>query len=399
MAKIHPSLKIGTHLARYPIVQGAMAVRVSGGNLAGEVANAGGVGIISSLGLGLTSPHFHSFVQKGEKSEFDVASNHELELGTSPKDTVRRSHFFAANQLALMGELHKARSISPDGIVGVNILVATKDYAVMAQTAAANGADLIITAAGLPLDLPEHTATYPDVALMPMVCGLDAVETICQTWWQRYRRFPDAFVVENSQAAGGHVGTTCETFDSKIEGLLPQIRGYLQHQLKIDIPLIAAGGVWDRSDVDRMLALGADGVQVGTRFITTEECDADRRYKAAHLAARLEDVMIVPSPVGKPARVLRNAFAQAAVTGALGLEKRCIANCLEACLCRDSRKTYCILQALARAANGDVENGLLFSGANVGRAARIMSVAEVMSELTDAPKPVYSLKLEAAQLC
>ena len=356
MTHSHPTLKIGQHIARYPIVQGAMAVRVSGANLAGAVANAGGVGVISSLGLGLHSPYFDT--------------------------KLRRGQFFTANQLALVDELQNARAISPDGILGVNILIATKDYANLAKTAAAHGANLIITAAGLPLDLPTHTADYPDVALVPMVCGLDAVQIICQTWQTQYDRLPDAFIVENSKAVGGHIGTTCETFNSGIEWLLPQIRDYLHNQVGVDIPLIAAGGIWDRSDVDRMLELGASGVQVGTRFITTEECDADRRYKEAHLQSNPTDVVIVPSPVGKPARALRNAFANQAIAASLNLERRCVANCLESCLCRDYRQTYCILQALANAARGDVENGLLFSGANVGRATRIMSIAEVMAELT-----------------
>jgi nitronate monooxygenase len=352
-----PPLKIGQKIACYPIVQGAMAVRVSGARLAGAVANAGGVGVISSLGLGLGSPG----------------------LGTQP----RRSNFFVANQLALIDELQKARAISPTGIIGVNILIATKDYPVSVRTAAANGADLLITAAGLPLDLPAYTANHPEVALVPMVCGLEAVQTICQTWQEKYHRLPDAFIVENSKAVGGHIGTTCEDFNHHIECLIPQIQYYLQHQLRVNIPLIATGGIWDRSDVDRMLALGANGVQVGTRFITTEECDADRRYKAFHLKARQADVVVVPSPVGKPARALRNAFAEQARAASPTLERRCIANCLESCLCRDRRQTYCILQALARAAGGDVEHGLFFSGANVGRAERILSVAEVMAALTE----------------
>ncbi|UBF30631.1 nitronate monooxygenase family protein (plasmid) [Kovacikia minuta CCNUW1] len=351
-----PTLRIGHHIAHYPIVQGAMAVRVSGANLVGAVANAGGVGVISSLGLGLNSPYFN--VQ------------------------IRRGNFFLANQLALIDELQKARALSPTGIIGVNILIATKDYPVTVRTAAENGANLIITAAGLPLDLPEYTANHPEVALVPMVCGLEAVQTICQTWHEKYDRLPDAFIVENSKAVGGHIGTTCEDFDSQIESLTPKIQSYLQHQLQVNIPLIAAGGIWDRSDVDRMLALGASGVQVGTRFITTEECDADRRYKEFHLHARPEDVVIIPSPVGKPARALRNTLAEKAIVASPNLERRCIANCLEHCLCRDSRKSYCILQALANAAHGDVENGLVFSGANVGRADRILSVAEVMAELT-----------------
>lgn len=357
-------LKIGHHTARYPIVQGAMAVRVSGANLAAAVANAGGVGVISSLGLGLNSPYF----------------------GTQP----RRGNFFAANQLALIDELQKARTLSPDGVLGVNILVATKDYSALAQTAAANGVNVIITAAGLPLDLPAYTADYPNVALVPMVCGLEAVQTICQTWLQRYDRLPDAFVVENSKAVGGHVGSTCDDFNSRIESLLPLIQNYLENQLQVQIPLIATGGVWDREDIDRMIALGADGVQIGTRFITTEECDADRRYKEAHLRARSEDVVIVPSPVGKPARALRNSFAKQAIAASPELERQCVANCLESCLCRDKRQAYCILQALATAAQGDVEHGLLFSGANVGRAERIISVAELMAELTEVREAVMA---------
>lgn len=350
----HP-LRIGQHTARYPIVQGAMAVRVSGASLAGAVANAGGVGVISALGLGLNSPYF----------------------GTQS----RRGNFFIANQLALIDELQKARAISPDGVIGTNILIATKDYPVLAQTAAANGANLIITAAGLPLNLPTYVADYPEVALVPMVCGLAAVQTICQTWQQQYDRLPDAFIVENSKTVGGHIGSTCEDFNSRIELLIPQIQTYLLNQFSVNIPLIAAGGIWDKADVDRMVALGASGVQVGTRFITTEECDADRRYKEAHLQARAADVVVVPSPVGKPARALHNTFAERAIAASSDLEQRCIANCLESCLCRDSHETYCILQALANAALGDVENGLIFSGANVGRAERILSVAEVMAEL------------------
>ncbi|HEY9641453.1 MAG TPA: nitronate monooxygenase family protein [Coleofasciculaceae cyanobacterium] len=362
-------MKIGQHIAQHPIVQGAMAVRVSGANLAGAVANAGGVGVISSLGLGLNSPYFEAQGKRG--------------------------NFFNANRLALIDELQKARAISPDGIIGVNILIATRDYPTLARTAAANGANLILTAAGLPLTLPEYTADYPDVALVPMVCGVDAVQTICQTWQQQYHRLPDALIVENAQAVGGHIGTTCETFNDSIAGLMSKILAYL-HQLGANIPLIAAGGIGRRSDVDRMLALGAKGVQVGTRFITTVECDADRRYKEFHLNALPQDRMIVPSPVGKPARALRNAFAEQAVlektvhpnatvrtnAGTSKLERRCIANCLETCLYRDTQQTYCILQALARAAGGDVENGLIFSGTHMGQTERIMSVAEVMAELT-----------------
>ena len=215
MLRSRSPLKIGQHNVCYPIVQGAMAVRVSGASLAGAVANAGGVGVISSLGLGLVSPYFV----------------------TQP----RQGNFFNANQLALIDELQKARAISPDGIIGVNIPIATKDYPVLAKTAAANGANLIVAGAGLPLHLPAYTTDYPEVALVPIVCGLEAVQTICQTWKQQYDRLPDAFVVENSKAVGGHIGSTCEDFSSRIECLIPQIQNYLHNQLQVDIPLIAQG--------------------------------------------------------------------------------------------------------------------------------------------------------------
>lgn len=354
-----PPLRIGQHIANFPIVQGAMAVRVSGSRLAAAVANAGGMGTIASLGLGLVSPYF------------------------DPQDKQR--NFFEANRLALIDELRKARLLSPEGVIGVNVLVATKDYATIAQTAAAHGANFIVAGAGLPLDLPAHTADHPDVALVPMVSSLEMVQTLCRTWQQRYDRLPDAFIVENCRVIGGHFGTQCEQVDRptfSIANVLSEIREYLTQIVGAAIPLIAAGGVWNRADIDCLLAMGANGVQIGTRFIPTIECDGDPRYKAFYLNMQPEDVVVVPSPVGKPARALRNAFSDRVTTRPTELERRCVANCLNACLCRDQRTTYCIIQALARAACGDVEEGLVFSGAHLGQVSQIKSVAEVMSELT-----------------
>lgn len=356
---LHP-LRIGEHIARYPIIQGAMSVGVSGAKLAGAVANAGGVGVIASMGIGLNSPYFHKR---------------------------KRGSFFTANQLALKDELRKARTISPEGIIGVNVLVATRDYLALAQTAAAEGANLIITGAGLPLTLPESTVDYPDVALVPTVANVQAAKLICETWKIQYNRLPDALILENCQKVGGHF-SQCEQANFpgfSIEWVISELREYLVKQ-DIRIPLIISGGIGDRTEIDRILAMGADGVQIGTRFITTEECDADLRYKEYHLGASPEDLVTVPSPVGKPSRALKNAFAEKAITDSSLLERRCIANCLESCLCRDSRKTYCLLQALSKAACGDIENGLIFSGANLGsrntKGDRIISVSELMAELT-----------------
>lgn len=358
-----PSLQIGHHLARYPIIQGGMGIRISGARLAAAVANAGGIGVISAVALGLNSPYF------------DI---------TQPKVRQRREEFFEANRLALIDEIRQARTLSPTGILGINAMVAARDYETLVRTAAAEGINIIISGAGLPLQLPEYTAEYPEVALVPIVSSTRAARIICRKWERQYGRLPDAFVVENPNSAGGHLGAKLEELgdvELEAEQVIPDLLNYLQQDVKQAIPVIAAGGVWDRTDIDRMLALGASGVQIGTRFITTDECDADIRYKEFHLQARSEDVVIVPSPVGMPGRALHNAFVDQAIAGSPDLEKRCLLNCLHACKCRDEQQYFCIVQALDKAARGDVEHGLVFSGSNAGRADRILPVAELMAEL------------------
>jgi NAD(P)H-dependent flavin oxidoreductase YrpB (nitropropane dioxygenase family) len=333
-----------------------MAVGVSGAGLASAVANAGGVGLISSFGIGLNSAY----------------------LGTKYK----KAQIFSANQLALIDQLQKARQISPQGIVGVNVLVASKDYPVLARTAAAQGANLIVTGAGLPLTLPEFVRDYPEVALVPIVANLEAAQVICATWQTQYQRYPDALILEHCRLIGGHFASQCEAMDeSLLSTNFIQLRDYLD-RLGLNIPIIITGGIWDRSDIAQVLAMGADGVQIGTRFITTVECDAHPQYKAFHLQSCAQDLVTIPSPVGKPARVIRNSFAQAVLSGASTLEKRCIANCLESCLCRDKGITYCLLQALNQAAQGDIDQGLLFSGGAVQPVEKLLSVAELMASLT-----------------
>lgn len=190
--------------------------------------------------------------------------------------------------------------------------------------------------------------------------------------------------MENPNSAGGHLGAKLEELGDRAleaEQVIPELVAYLQQELGQSIPVIAAGGVWDRQDIDRMLALGASGVQIGTRFITTDECDADIRYKEFHLHAQPEDVVIISSPVGMPGRALRNTFVEKAIAGSPDLDRRCLASCLHVCKCRDEQKYYCIIQVLDKAARGDIENGLIFSGSNAGRAERMIPVAELMAEL------------------
>ena len=349
-----PPLRIGKHLAPYPIIQGGMGIRISGANLASAVANAGGIGIISAVCLGLNSPYY----QKG--------------------------NLFKANRLALIDEINKARQLSPQGIIGINVMVAVRDYETLVRTAAESGIDLIISGAGLPLHLPEYTADYPDVALVPIISSTRAAKVICRKWERQYNRLPDAFVVENPNRAGGHLGAKYgELSSTKLEAeqVIPELVNYLQNELGQGIPVIAAGGIWDRYDIDRVMALGASGVQIGTRFITTDECDADLRYKEFHLNSHPEDVAIVPSPVGMPGRALHNQFVEKVLQDSPDLDKKCLANCLQVCRCRDTKETYCIVRALDRAARGNVEEGLIFAGTNAGRAEKIVPVKELMAEL------------------
>jgi nitronate monooxygenase len=340
-----------------------MGIRISGANLAAAVANTGGIGVISAVALGLNSPYF------------DI---------TQPNVRKRREQFFEANQLALIDEIKTARNLSPNGILGINVMGAAQDYETLVRTATAQGVNLIISGAGLPTQLPEFTSGYPEVALVPIVSSTRAARIICRKWERQYDRLPDAFVVENPNSAGGHLGAKSEELGDRAldaEQVIPELVAYLHQEVGQSIPVIAAGGVWDRQDIDRMLALGASGVQIGTRFIMTDECDADIRYKEFHLNAKPEDVVIIASPVGMPGRALRNAFVEKAIANSPDLEKRCLASCLHVCKCRDEQKHYCIVQVLDKAARGDIENGLVFSGSNAGRAKRILSVTELMAEL------------------
>ncbi|PSB31623.1 NAD(P)H-dependent flavin oxidoreductase [Stenomitos frigidus] len=358
-----PSLQIGQYMARYPIIQGGMGIRISGAQLAAAVANAGGIGIISAVALGLNSTYFDSTQTNGRK---------------------RREQFFEANRLALVDEIRAARTLSPKGILGINAMVVAQDYETLVRTAAEEGVNLIISGAGLPLQLPSYTAAFPEVALVPIVSSTRAARVMCRKWERQYGRLPDAFVVENPNTAGGHLGAKLEELGDRAlnaEQVIPALVAYLHEEVGQSIPVIAAGGVWDRADIDRMLALGASGVQIGTRFITTDECDANIRYKEFHLHAQPDDVVIISSPVGMPGRALRNAFVEKAIAGSPDLEKRCLFNCLHACKCRDEQQSFCIVQALDKAARGDIENGLVFSGSNAGRAQRLMPVAELMAEL------------------
>jgi len=353
-----PVLKLGKHTPAYPLIQGGMGVRISASRLAGAVARAGGVGTIASVGLGMSSRHYTG------------------------------KNYFDANKLALADEITAARKTSPDGVLAVNCMVALTDYEDMVRTSAENGAQVIISGAGLPMQLPEYTKGYPDVALVPIVSSVKAARLIARKWEKAHGRLPDAFVVEAPGVAGGHLGARTEDVFSPeltLERVVPELVEYLSAELGADIPVVAAGGIWGRDDMMQAFALGARGVQMGTRFVCTRECDAPEAFKMMYLKATAEDIALVKSPVGLPGRAIRNQFLNGLASGA-PQKHRCIANCLKHCSFRSDKQGFCIATALITAHSGDVQGGLVFSGSNASRCREIVSVSDVMADLFGQPE-------------
>ncbi|RMG60417.1 MAG: nitronate monooxygenase [Deltaproteobacteria bacterium] len=351
-----PELHIGGLKAPIPIIQGGMGVGISGARLASAVSNAGGIGVIAAVALGITSPYFK-----------------------------KPSDYFEANVKALRDEIRKAFSLSRTGNIGVNCMVAITDYEAMVRTSLEEGVKLIISGAGLPLSLPEFARDYPDVALVPIVSSVKAAELIFRRWEKRYGRIPDAFVVEAPGAAGGHLGAGHGEVDDEeytLEKVVPEMVRTFREKYGVDIPVIAAGGIWSGEDVRKALDLGASGVQMATRFVCTVECDAPDAFKQAYLDARPEDVVLVKSPVGLPGRGVRNPFSESLERGD-EQEKGCFVNCLVKCSFREKGEGFCIARALVRAKEGDAKGGLIFAGKNVSRCSEILTVEELMKRIVE----------------
>ena len=344
-------LKIGDLTARIPVIQGGMGVGISLSHLAGSVAANGGVGILSAAQIGFREPDFEEH----------------------PKE---------ANLRAIQSQLAKARALAGGGIVGFNIMVATKDYADYVKAAVKAGADLIISGAGLPEKLPEYVKGS-NTKIAPIVSTEKAAKVMLRIWKRKYNVVPDLLVIEGPKA-GGHLGFSrdqlenLETldYDHEIREIIA-CKALYEEKYGTKIPVIVAGGIFDRADIDHMTELGADGVQIASRFVATEECDASESYKLAYINAKEEDVQIIQSPVGMPGRAIRNALIER-----VEKEKEPIKKCYN-CLakCNPVKVPYCITKALIDAVKGDVENGLVFCGSNVGRINQMMSVHELMQEL------------------
>ncbi|MDO4491407.1 MAG: nitronate monooxygenase family protein [Lachnospiraceae bacterium] len=348
-----PKLHIGDLTAKLPIIQGGMGIGVSRSSLAGAVAREGGVGIISTAQIGYDEEGF----------EQDQAG---------------------CNLLAIRKHIQRAKELSQgNGLVGVNIMVALKHFEEHVKEAVAAGADVIISGAGLPLTLPALVGENCHTKIAPIVSSVRAASVILKKWAAKYNRTADFLVVEGPKA-GGHLGFSREqlsdlpalNYDEEIKGII-QCKKEYEEKFNKKIPVIVAGGIFDRGDIDHVLSLGADGVQMASRFVATEECDASEAYKMAYVNARAEDIQIVQSPVGMPGRALKNTFIEKTKEGSQKITK-CY-NCLQKC--NPAAIPYCITKALVDAVKGDVDNGLMFCGSNTDRIDRIVTVHELMQEL------------------
>lgn len=343
-------LKIGDLELKVPVVQGGMGVGISLSRLAGSVSACGGLGVISTAQIGWREPDFYE----------------------NP---------FEANFRAIEKEIKKARKLAKGGVLGVNIMVATQRYEEYVKSAVKAGIDIIISGAGLPIDLPKYVEGSK-TKIAPIVSSLKALTVICRMWERKYQTAPDLVVIEGPKA-GGHLGfsreeletLTDEAYDKVIVSIIEKVKEYSEKFSK-KIPVVVAGGIYERKDMEHVMELGADGVQMGTRFVTTKECDADEAYKQSYIKAKKEEIKIVQSPVGMPGRAILNPFLEKVKT-----EKCKIKHCYQ-CIVTCDKKTipYCITEALVNAAEGRVEEGLLFCGENAYRADKIETVAEIMEE-------------------
>jgi len=347
------SLRIGKHVVRYPVIQGGMGVRISAGRLAGHVAKCGGVGLVAAPGIALNSPFYNG------------------------------TNFFQADFDAFKDEVRKAYEIAPDGIIGVNVMVALSDYEQLVKAAIEGGAKVIVCGAGLPMNLPEITAHAPDVALVPIVSSLRAAQLIAKKWHKSFHRLPDAVVVEDPDTAGGHLGEKMEnigTGEYDQYATVRQVKEFFISEYGVHVPVIAAGGIWDRADLEHALAEGADGVQMASRFVCTEECDADDAFKQKYIECTQEDIGLIMSPAGLPGRAIISNQDKIRQYD-LDMDTACSLGCLKKCSYKESGERFCIISSLDRAQRGDVETGLVFCGTNAWKSEKITTVQAIFDEL------------------
>ncbi|MFA5867798.1 MAG: nitronate monooxygenase family protein [Actinomycetota bacterium] len=356
-----PELEIGDLVAKVPIVQGGMGVAISLDNLAAAVANEGGIGVISTAGVGMEEPNWET-------------------------------DFPTANIEALRKVIRSAKA-KTKGLLGVNIMVALTNFEDMVRVSVEEKIDIIFSGAGLPLNLPELIEKGAKTKLAPIISSGRAAALICKAWWNRYKRLPDAIVLEGPKA-GGHLGFNREQLDNidKFD-LISLIKETVQAVLPFEkehgvkIPVIAGGGIFDGRDIANALEAGASGVQMATRFVATDECDASLAFKETYIkTVSPDDIVLIDSPVGLPGRAIRNEFLDKAKRGET-TPIRCTYHCLKTC--RPSQSPYCIARALVNARNGNMDEGFVFAGTNAWRIDSITSVKELMNELVAEAEAAY----------
>ena len=345
-------LNIGGLIAKVPIIQGGMAVGISKNRLASAVANAGGIGVIATAGIG----HLAN----------DLYSN-----------------FIEANNRVFAEEIRKAKALT-EGIIGVNIMAALSNYPSLAKVAIQEKVDIIFSGAGLPLSLPSF---LPEgnfgTKLVPIVSSAKALMLIARRWIGKFNYVPDAVVIEGP-LAGGHLGFKKEEIfkeEYSLEKLVPEVVAQakeLEDKHGKPVPVIAAGGIYSGADIHKFIKMGASGVQMATRFVATYECDASDEIKTAYVNAKKEDIVIIDSPVGMPGRAIRNQFLDDVASGHKKPFK-CPFHCIITCNMKSA--PYCIANALCNATEGKLAEGFAFAGQNVWRVDKIIHVSELMQSL------------------
>ena len=347
------SLKIGDLTAKLPIIQGGMGIGISLSGLASAVANEGGIGIIATAGIGMSEPDFYT-------------------------------NYLEANLRALRKEIRRARELSK-GILGVNIMVALTNFADLVKTAIEEKIDIIFSGAGLPLNLPQYITEGIKTKIVPIVSSGRAASIIAKKWTEKYNYVPDAIVVEGPKA-GGHLGFKQEMLtdpEHALEKLIPEVIEAVkpfEKQYGKPIPVIAAGGIYTGADILKFFQLGASGVQMATRFVTTYECDASDKFKQTYVDSKKEDMVIIKSPVGLPGRAIKNTFIDEVSEGKKKPFK-CPYHCLKTCDYKNS--PYCITLALINAKKGNMEHGFAFAGENAYRAQGVVSVKELVKTIIE----------------
>ncbi|MEX1376019.1 MAG: nitronate monooxygenase family protein [Eubacteriales bacterium] len=355
------NLIIGNLKARLPIIQGGMGIGVSLDRLVSAVANKGGIGVLAAAGIGMEEPDYYA-------------------------------NFAEANIRALRKQIRKIRDMT-DGIIGVNIMVALSNFSDMVKTAIEEEVDIIFSGAGLPLSLPEFLKSNKKTKLVPIVSSGKAARVISKRWISQYNYAPDAIVVEGPMA-GGHLGFKTSQLDDEkfslknlVLDVISQIRP-IEEEAKKDIPVIAGGGIYTGEDIFEIMQAGASGVQMGTRFVATVECDAADEFKQSYIDAKKEDIGIIKSPVGMPGRAIMNDFIRSSIAG----EKtpfKCPYHCIVTCDYKNS--PYCIALALANAQKGNMKNGFAFAGENAYRTEKIITVNELIDTLESEYEEAFQL--------